>query len=130
MEAVQYFIGISELEHQQILEATPRLRNMHRGGFALTALLCKLRTGGDSGDRLSCLFKVQRTLETLMSIARNILITGYVPQFLGISHLRRKQVAAKNTYIANNIFGEPDAPAEQKPAITIADATYIYTKEQ
>ncbi|CAG4980481.1 unnamed protein product [Parnassius apollo] len=105
---MQYFIGISKQEHQQILEATPRLRNMHRGSFALTALLCKLRTG-DSGDRLSCLFQVpRRTIETLMSVARNILLTDYVPQFLGFSHLRREQVAAKTTNIANHIFDAAD----------------------
>lgn len=126
---VQYFIGINKQQHQQILDATPRLRNTHRGSFALTALLCKLRTG-DSGDRLSCLFQVpRRTLETLMSVARNILLTDYVPQFLGFSHLRREQLAARNSYIANHIFGEPNAPTDQKPAITIADATYIYTQK-
>ena len=103
---VHYFIGMSKQEHQQILEATSRLRNMHRGSFALTVLLCKLRTG-DSGDRLSSLFQVpRRTLETLMSVARSILLTDYVPQFLGFSHLRREQVAARNSYIADHIFGE------------------------
>lgn len=38
-------------------------------------------------------------------------------------------MASRNSYIANHIFGEPDAPAERKPAITIADATYIYTQK-
>ncbi|CAH2100547.1 unnamed protein product [Euphydryas editha] len=126
---VDYFIGLSKQQHAQILEATPRLRNMNRGSFALTVLLCKLRTG-DSGDRLSCLFQVpRRTLETLMSVARNILLMDFVPQYLGFSHLRREQVAARNSYIADHIFSEPDAPAAQKPAITIADATYIYTQK-
>ncbi|KAH9632029.1 hypothetical protein HF086_007418 [Spodoptera exigua] len=122
---VQYFAGVTKAQHQQILDRTPRLINMCRGSFALTALLCKLRTG-DSGDRLSRLFQVpRRTLETLISVARDILLTDYVPQYLGFSHIRREQVAARNTYIADHIFGKPDAPAELKPAITIADATYI-----
>ncbi|KAF9409278.1 hypothetical protein HW555_011313, partial [Spodoptera exigua] len=90
---VQYFVGVTKAQHQQILDRTPRLRNMCRGSFALTALLCKLRTG-DSGDRLSCLFQVpRRTLETLMSVARDILLTDYVPQYLGFSHIRREQLS-------------------------------------
>ncbi|RVE41010.1 hypothetical protein evm_014339 [Chilo suppressalis] len=35
---VQYFIGLTKRQHQQILQATPSLRNLHRGSFALTAL--------------------------------------------------------------------------------------------
>lgn len=50
-----YFLGISLSQHQQIMNETRGLREMHRGSFALTALLCKLRTG-DSGDRLLSLF--------------------------------------------------------------------------
>lgn len=76
---VLYFLGFTKRQHQQILDETPNLKNMHRGSFALTALLCKLRTG-DSGDRLACLFQVpRRTLETLMSVARNIILWDYEP---------------------------------------------------
>ncbi|KAH9639649.1 hypothetical protein HF086_009102, partial [Spodoptera exigua] len=38
---VQYFVGVTKAQHQQILDRTPRLRNMCRGSFALTALLCR-----------------------------------------------------------------------------------------
>ncbi|VVD05811.1 unnamed protein product [Leptidea sinapis] len=41
----------------------------------------------------------------------------------------REQVAAKNSIVADGTLGDPDLPSEQKPAITIADATYLYTQK-
>ncbi|VVD00301.1 unnamed protein product [Leptidea sinapis] len=40
-----------------------------------------------------------------------------------------QQVAAKNSIVADSTLGNPDLPSEQKPAITIADATYLYTQK-
>ncbi|KAL0820087.1 hypothetical protein ABMA28_006032 [Loxostege sticticalis] len=122
---VHYWIGISKEQHQQILNETPTLRHMRRGSLALTALLCKLRTG-DSNDRLSALFQIpRRTFETLMNVARESLISEFVTQHLGMGHISREQVCQKNSILAEGLFGSTDRPT----AIVIADGTYVYTQK-
>lgn len=126
---VHYWLGITKDQHQEILNDTQNLQQMHRGSFALTALLYKLRTG-DSGDRLSSLFQTpRRTIEKLMDEAREILVRDYVPQHLGLQHISREDVVAKNSRIANGIFGNPELPIEERNAIVICDGTYVYTQK-
>lgn len=126
---VYYFLGISLFQHQRILRETRSFQEMNRKNFALTALLCKLRTG-DSGDRLACLFQTpRRTIETLMDKARDILTQEYVSQHLGLRHITRNNVIAKNSIIANGLFGKLDQPIKQQHAIVICDGTYVYPQK-
>ncbi|RVE39951.1 hypothetical protein evm_015399 [Chilo suppressalis] len=125
---LHYWIGITKDQHHQIL-CESQLINLRRGGFALTALLCKLRTG-DSGDRLSALFQIpRRTIETLMDIAREYLMLHFVPRHLGLQHMSRDEVVSKNSIIANGIFGNSESLLEERQAIVICDGTYIYTQK-
>lgn len=122
---VHYWIGITKEQHQQILNETPTLRDMRRGSLALTALLCKLRTG-DSNERLSGLFQIpRRTLETLMNVARESLVPEFVNQHLGMGHIPRERVCEKNSIIAEGLFSSTVGTT----AIVIADGTYIYTQK-
>ena len=76
--------------------------------------MAKLRTG-DSNDRLSCLFNMPRsTLEMKMAKCRECLVRHFVPLYQGLSYMSRQDIASRNTFIPNGLFGNPTSSIEDR----------------
>lgn len=56
------------------------------------------------------------------------MVEHFVPQYLGLQHVTRKQAAERNLYILNSLFGNPDS-IEYRTAIAIMDGTYVYVQK-
>lgn len=64
-----------------------------------------------------------------MNKARDCLTYGFLPNYLGFSHMTVQDVASRNKIIPEGLFGNAELSAHVKPAIAICDATYnIHTK--
>ncbi|RVE47928.1 hypothetical protein evm_007442 [Chilo suppressalis] len=123
---VHYWIGYTKQQFRDLEAALPEFRNRD---VALGAYLMKLRTG-DSDDRIATLMNMSRsTLSKLIFKVREIMIDHFVPQHLGLGHISRSQVAEKNLYIPNSLFGNPGSNLEDRKAIAIMDGTYIYIQK-
>lgn len=124
-----YWLGMDADSFHQLLLYVPQLSQVVPcASTALSIILVKLRTG-DSNERLSSLFNLsRRTLERYMSHARNCLTETFVPLYLGLGHMSIQDVAARNKIIPEGLFGNPEMSANNKPAITICDGTYIYVQ--
>ncbi|KAF9405685.1 hypothetical protein HW555_013689, partial [Spodoptera exigua] len=122
----KYWFGRTKAEFNEVLVEVPQLNDAKmKNGFS--ALLCKMRTG-DSDERISTLFKIpRRTLEDHMNKARGILCQYYVPRHLGWAHKPRQEFVARNTALAEHLFGNPETPSEERRLIAIADGTYLST---
>ncbi|KAF9405819.1 hypothetical protein HW555_013601, partial [Spodoptera exigua] len=120
----KYWFGRTKAEFNEVLVEVPQLNDAKmKNGFS--ALLCKMRTG-DSDERISTLFKIpRRTLEDHMNKARGILCQYYVPRHLGWAHKPRQEFVARNTALAEHLFGNPETPSEERRLIAIADGTYL-----
>lgn len=57
---------------------------------------------------------------------RNYFKNHFVPNNVGLQHINTEQVANRNLLIPNSLFGNPNAPVGQMPAIAICDGTYNY----
>lgn len=124
----KYWFGRTKVEFNDILIEIPRL-NSPKVKIGFCAFLCKMRTA-DSDERISALFQIpRRTLEGYINQAREILCQDYVPRHLGWEHKPRDDFVARNSFLAENLFGNPEAPIEQRHLIAIADGTYLYTQK-
>lgn len=47
-------------------------------------------------------------LESYMDMAREILVQEYVPQHLGFNNISRKEIIARNSYLADHLFGNTE----------------------
>ena len=84
--------------------------------------MVKLRTG-DSNERLATLFNMsRRKLERHLAVARECLTNEYVTLHLGLDHIDRENILARNLMIPKNLYGN----AENSKLILICDGTYIY----
>lgn len=125
-----YWLGMSAEQFHELLSCVPRLSEVvPNSSIALSLYLIKLRTG-ESNERLSTLFRIARsTLEKYMNKARDCLTYGFLPNYLGFSHMTVQDVASRNKIIPEGLFGNAELSAHVKPAIAICDATYnIHTK--
>lgn len=124
-----YWLGKTHEEFEELMLCVPSLiQYVKCPSLAMCIYLVKLRTG-ESNDRLATLFKMSRsTLEYKMAIARRCLTEEFVPRHIGFAHMNAEQVAARNTIIADGLFGNPNLPVDVKPAIVMCDATYIYVQ--
>ncbi|XP_045778261.1 uncharacterized protein LOC123876146 isoform X1 [Maniola jurtina] len=117
-----YWIGLTKVQFNQLLNESPTLVRMSKGVTALAAYLMKLRTG-DPDDRLATLLQIPRTtLSRLMKKARAYLIENYVPHHLGLNHINRQQLIDRTLMIPSGLFGSENN--ESKPVV-IFDGTYI-----
>ncbi|XP_063829743.1 uncharacterized protein LOC135080779 [Ostrinia nubilalis] len=121
-----YWLGHTKQQFRDLEAELPEFRNR---ATALGAYLMKLRTG-DSDERISTLLNMSRTtLTKLLNKARDVMTEHFVPQHLGLQHISRNQIAEKNLYIPNALFGNPGSNIEDRKAIVIMDGTYIYVQK-
>ncbi|CAG4974890.1 unnamed protein product [Parnassius apollo] len=100
-----YWLGHTKAQFRELEAASPDFQNR---ATAIGAYLMKLRTG-DSDDRISTLLNMSRsTLSKLKNKARDVMTEHFVAEHLGLEHMSRHQVAEKNLYIPNNLFGNQD----------------------
>ncbi|CAK1598067.1 unnamed protein product [Parnassius mnemosyne] len=121
-----YWLGHTKEQFRELEATLPDFQNR---ATALGAYLMKLRTG-DSDDKISTLLNMSRTkLSKLLNKGRDVMTEHFVPQHLGLEHISRHQVAEKNLYIPNNLFGNPGSCIEDRKAIAVMDGTYIYVQK-
>ncbi|KAI5651563.1 DDE superfamily endonuclease domain-containing protein [Phthorimaea operculella] len=121
-----YWLGINSDQFYDLLNSIPNLAVPNKT-IALCIYLVKVRTG-DSNERLATLFNMARsTLERWMTTkVRNCFKNDFVPLHLGFNHIRVENVASRNRIIPEGFFGNPDLPPDNKPAIVLCDATYVF----
>lgn len=123
-------VGITHNAFEQVIRETPSLQQeVTDPNTAIAIFLMKLRTG-ESNERLSVLFRMsRRTLERKMNTVRKCLVQDFVPRHLGLDHISRNEVVAKNLSVPIGLFGNPDAPLQERKAILVIDGTYVYTQK-
>ncbi|XP_063395621.1 uncharacterized protein LOC134680420, partial [Cydia fagiglandana] len=122
-----FWTGVTKYHFNVILNQTPSLRDRSdRPATVLGMYLTKIRTG-EPDERLATRFSIsRRTLERNLAIARECLRDDFVPQNLGLNHITREQVVARNLAIPSHFFGgNQNEPA----AILVYDGTYIYLQK-
>lgn len=123
---VWYWLGRTKVQFREVEAVLPEFP---RRATALAAYLIKLRTG-DSDDRISTLMNISRsTLSKLINKARNSMVEYFVPLHLGLQHMNRMEVAERNLYIPNSLFGNPGSIMNDRKAIAIMDGTYVYVQK-
>ncbi|XP_050559859.1 putative nuclease HARBI1 [Spodoptera frugiperda] len=64
---------------------------------------------------MSSLLKIGRsTLSRLVAKAREVMTESFVPAHLGLEHLNREEVVARNLYIPESLIGNPEANLEDR----------------
>ncbi|XP_046976180.1 uncharacterized protein LOC124542264 [Vanessa cardui] len=125
--ALHFCTGLNHEEFNRLLEQTPSIsQRSQRPKTVLGAYLTKIRTG-EPNERLSSRLDMsRRTLERKLELARECLTNEFVPRQLGWDHISGEEILARNSTIANAIFGVDN---EVPPAILICDGTYIYIQK-
>lgn len=122
---LHFWTGLTKNQFDSILRLTPSLRD--RSNIPATVLgiyLTKIRTGAPD-ERLATKFNIsRRTLERKLKIARECLTNDFVPHYLGLNHMTREEVVARNLSIPAHIFG-----SDNNPAILVFDGTYLYVQK-
>lgn len=92
----------------------------------LALLLIKLRTG-ISNAILSTLFGIEkRRVGRAIMIARTVLMSSFVPHYLGIGHISPESVIKDHTTsMAKTLFAN-----EEDVCILVADGTYMYIQKK
>lgn len=92
-------------EFNMILNETPSLHNRSkRPATVLGMYLTKIRTG-ECDNRLATMFNIsRRTLERDFKVARECLEEEFMPQHLGINHVSREEVIARNLLIPSHFL--------------------------
>ncbi|CAG5041284.1 unnamed protein product [Parnassius apollo] len=115
--------GLTQGQFTELLDSLPSLRTKKNKRTVLAAVLVKLRTC-DSNARLANIFKCSETaFHTWLKIGRNALLEDLVPLNVGFDHISREDVAHRNLFLPNNLFGNPSSPEDERKAITICDGT-------
>ncbi|CAG4979488.1 unnamed protein product [Parnassius apollo] len=120
--------GLTQDQFTELLDSLPSLRTKKNKRTVLAAVLVKLRTG-DSNARLANIFKCSETAfhtRTWLKIGPNAPLEDFVPLNVGFDHISREDVAHRNLFLPNNLFGNPSSPEDERKVITICDGTYIY----
>lgn len=127
---LQHRVGLTHNGFEQVIRETPSLALEERQpNTALAIFLMKLRTG-ESNERLSVLFRMSRpVLERKINTVRKCLLQDFVPRHLGLDHISRNEVVAKALSLPNGLYGNPDAPLQERKAIVVIDGTYIYIQK-
>lgn len=121
-----YWLGRSKDQFREIEANLPDFLNK---STALGAYLMKLRTG-DSFERLSTILNIPKTtLIKLINKVRELMVNHFVPLHLGLQHMTREDIARRNLYIPDSLFGNPGSDISNRKAIVIMDGTYIYVEK-
>jgi hypothetical protein len=122
---LHFWTGVTKNQFNSILRLTPSLNN--RSDIPATVLgiyLTKIRTGSPD-ERLATLFNMsRRTLERKLKMARQCLTDDFVLHYLGLDHMTREEVVARNVSIPAHIFG-----GDHDTAILVVDGTYLYVQK-
>lgn len=123
---MHFWTGFNSQQFRIILQQTPSLsRRSKKPRTALGIYMTKLRTG-EPNQRLSTLFNISRSsLERYLVLARKCLIKDYVGRHLGLNHITRDELLARNLTIPKTLFGDD----ENSKLILIFDGTYIYIQK-
>ncbi|KAL0879449.1 hypothetical protein ABMA27_003200 [Loxostege sticticalis] len=125
--AIHTWIGLNKAQFNQMFTEVPQLLEIPKATLALAAYLMKLRTGGDSNERLATLLKVsRRTVEMWLHQVRYLLTEYFVPRNLGLNHIYRQQLVARNLAIPQSLFASFEGV--DRP-IVIFDGTYCYVEK-
>uniref|UniRef100_A0A2H1VNI0 SFRICE_040660 n=1 Tax=Spodoptera frugiperda TaxID=7108 RepID=A0A2H1VNI0_SPOFR len=119
-------VGITHNAFEQVIRETPSLQQeVTDPNTAIAIFLMKLRTG-ESNERLSNESPYARKENEYCA---KCLVQDFVPRHLGLDHISRNEVVAKNLSVPNGLFGNPDAPLQERKAILVIDGTYVYTQK-
>lgn len=120
-----FWTSMTKTQFTNMLDQVPSLRARSRNpATVLGIFLCKVRTG-EPNERLATLFKMsRRALEKKLRLARQCLTQDFVPLYLGVDHISRTDVVARNLTIPDTFFGN-----EGRNAVVICDGTYIYLQK-
>ncbi|KAH9645333.1 hypothetical protein HF086_002959 [Spodoptera exigua] len=101
-----FWTALTKKQVITILDQKPFFRNRSdRPATTLGMYLTKIRTG-QSDERLATKFQIsRRTLERKLKTARECLTDDFVPRYLGLNHITREEVVARNLRIPTHIFG-------------------------
>ncbi|KAJ0181193.1 hypothetical protein K1T71_003278 [Dendrolimus kikuchii] len=122
---LHFCTGVTKNQFNTVLQLTPSLHNgTESPALALGIYLTKIRTG-EPDERLLTKFKMsRRTLERKIRLARECLSNDFVPHFLGLDHMTREELVARNLSIPTHIFG-----GDHDTAILMLDGTYLYVQK-
>lgn len=120
-----YWTGLTTVYFLSLFNSVPQLHTVcKKAKTALGMFLVKLRTG-ESMARMASLFLIGKvTVSTYIKNVRICLTEHYVPLHLGISHMSRAALSARNLMIPQGLFG-----TQQNNPIVICDGTYIYIQK-
>lgn len=120
--------GITKAQFSEVHDSLSSLRStsVRSSRTALALLLVKLRTGL-SLSVLSTIFGIKKkSCSSAIHSARTALMTSFVPNHLGLSHIdRNKVINDHTTTFARVLFGD----SKSDVAIAVADGTYIYIEK-
>lgn len=119
---LHFYTGMDKIQFNRILNQTSLRDKPTSSATVLGLYLVKIRTG-EPDERVASMFNIsRRTLERKLKIAREFLSEEFVPRHLGLDHMTREDVIARNLTIPSHIFGcKQNEPA----AIFVCDGTYI-----
>lgn len=120
-----YWTGLTIINFLAMFNSVPQLQTLCRKAkTALGMYLVKLRTG-ESMARMASIFLIGKgTVSTYIKKVRDCLSENYVPLHLGINHITRAGISARNLLIPQGLFG-----TEENNPIIIVDGTYIYIQK-
>lgn len=123
---LHFYTGMDKIQFNRILNQTSLRDRTNSSATVLGLYLVKIRTG-EPDERVASMFNMsRRTLERKLKIARECLSEEFVPRHLGLDHMTREDVIARNLTIPSHIFGgNQNEPA----AILVCDGTYIYVQK-
>lgn len=125
-EELIFWTGRNRASFNDLWSQIPSLhRNSNTLRNDLAIYLCKIRTG-EPNNRIASLFNMsQRTVGRKINTVRQCLTADFVTLHLGLDHITRDEVIARNRAIPNVFFGN----GESNKAIIIFDGTYIYVEK-
>ncbi|XP_037869989.1 uncharacterized protein LOC119629142 isoform X2 [Bombyx mori] len=122
---LHFYTGMDKIQFNNILNQTSSLRDRTNSSATVLGLyLVKIRTG-EPDERIASMFNMsRRTLVRKLKIARECLSEEFVPRHLGLDHMTREDVVARNLTIPSHIFGgNQNEPA----AILVCVMEHTYT---
>ncbi|XP_045766375.1 uncharacterized protein LOC123868072 isoform X1 [Maniola jurtina] len=125
-DELSFWTGRNRATFNDLLSQIPSLnRSSSTPRNDLAIYLCKIRSG-EPNNRIASLFNItERTIGRKIHKVRQCLITDFVPLHLGLDHITRDEVIARNRVLPNVLFGNEESPK----AIVTFDGTYIYIEK-
>lgn len=123
-----YIVGLQQEQFEDLLkyvEGHIRMKGACGVRTALAVFLAKMRTGG-SHELLGTIFGLPKhVISRCITRCRKVLMTTFVPSYLGFEHITRDEIRCQHTRpFANALFG-----TAADNVILVADGTYIYIEK-